>query len=152
MESRQAARKLATKLGYKARILNWPAETKRGEHLSQLARALGPYLKKQVAALIKSSKSFSPFPSPERECRELDAFLKKEEGKTLFGLETGFVKLDQALDGLRGINIMGGPPKAGKSCFFMQISTEIARRRVPVIYYDFENGRQKIYLRTRVRR
>ena len=28
---------------------------------------------------------------------------------------------------------------------------DIARRRVPVIYYDFENGRQKIYLRTLVR-
>ncbi len=33
----------------------------------------------------------------------------------------------------------------------MQISTKIARRKVPVIYYDFENGRQKIYLRTLVR-
>ena len=43
---------------------------------------------------------------------------------------------------------MGGPPKAGKSCFFMQLSTEMARRQTPVIYYDFENGRQKIYSRT----
>jgi replicative DNA helicase len=67
------------------------------------------------------------------------------------GIETGFAKLDGAVDGLRGINIMGGPPKAGKSCFFMQISTKIARRKVPVIYYDFENGRQKIYMRTLVR-
>jgi replicative DNA helicase len=33
----------------------------------------------------------------------------------------------------------------------MQISSEVARRKVPVIYYDFENGRQKIYLRTLVR-
>lgn len=79
------------------------------------------------------------------------AFLKKEAGKSLFGIETGFAQLDRALDGLRGINIMGGPPKAGKSCFFMQISTEIARHKIPVIYYDFENGRQKIYLRTLVR-
>ncbi|MGA9237409.1 MAG: DnaB-like helicase C-terminal domain-containing protein, partial [Desulfobacterales bacterium] len=29
-----------------------------------------------------------------------------------------------------------------------QVSTEMARRKTPVIYYDFENGRQKIYSRT----
>ena len=56
--------------------------------------------------------------------------------------------MDGALGGLRGINVMGGQPKAGKSCFFMQLSTELARKKTPVIYYDFENGRQKIYLRT----
>jgi replicative DNA helicase len=47
--------------------------------------------------------------------------------------------------------VFGGPPKAGKSCFMIQIGTELARRGVPVIYYDFENGRQKIYQRTLVR-
>jgi replicative DNA helicase len=56
--------------------------------------------------------------------------------------------MDQAMSGIRGINIMGGQPKAGKSCFFIQISTEMARKKIPVIYYDFENGRQKIYTRT----
>jgi replicative DNA helicase len=150
-EARQSARLLATRIGFKARILTWPARMKRGEHLSHLAKTEGAELKKRVAEMLRDSKSFSPFPSPEKECRRLVEFLKKEEGKTLFGLETGFAKLDRALDGLRGINIMGGPPKAGKSCFFMQISTEIARRKTPVIYYDFENGRQKIYLRTLVR-
>ncbi len=150
-ESRQSARRLATRLGYKARILTWSARTKRGDGLCQLAKTAGPDLKKILAGMLKAAKSFSPFPSPEKECRGLETFLIGEEGKTLFGLETGFTKLDQALDGLRGINIMGGPPKAGKSCFFMQISTEIARRKSPVIYYDFENGRQKIYLRTLVR-
>ena len=67
------------------------------------------------------------------------------------GIQTGFGKLDTHTDGLRGINILGGPPKAGKSCFFMQVSSEVARRNVPVIYYDFENGRQKVYSRTLVR-
>jgi replicative DNA helicase len=104
-----------------------------------------------MVAMLQASQAFSPFSSPKKEGQQLLDFLKKEKGKTLLGIETGFPKLDAALDGLRGINIMGGPPKAGKSCFFMQISTEIARRKVPVIYYDFENGRQKIYLRTLVR-
>jgi len=56
--------------------------------------------------------------------------------------------MDNAMNGIRGINIMGGQPKAGKSCFFMQVSTEAAKRGMPVIYYDFENGREKTYMRT----
>jgi replicative DNA helicase len=74
--------------------------------------------------------------------------MDRRKGRMLAGLSSGFDKLDKALDGVRGINIMGGQPKAGKSCFFMQISTEMARKKVPVIYYDFENGREKIYTRT----
>lgn len=150
-EARLTARRLATKLGFKARILTWPDLLKRGQHLSHLAVKMGPEIKQRVAAMVRQSKSFSPFSSPEKECRRFMDFLGREKGKHLLGLETGFPKLDRALDGLRGINIMGGPPKAGKSCFFMQISTQIAQRKYPVIYYDFENGRQKIYLRTLVR-
>jgi len=150
-EARMSARTLATRLGFKARILSWPDHFKRGHHLSHLATETGTGLKKHMAAMLQASQAFSPFSSPQKEGRQLLDFLKKEKGKTLLGIETGFPKMDAALDGLRGINIMGGPPKAGKSCFFMQISTEIARRKVPVIYYDFENGRQKIYLRTLVR-
>lgn len=150
-EARQSARNLATHLGFKARILDWPGGLKRGQHLSHLVEKGGDELKKSVAAMLKTSQSFSPFSSPQKEIRQVFDLLEKEKGKTLLGIETGFTKLDGALDGLRGINIMGGPPKAGKSCFFMQISTKIARRRVPVIYYDFENGRQKIYMRTLVR-
>lgn len=150
-EARQSARTLATQLGFKARILSWPSHLKRGRHLSHMAAEAGSELKKNVAGMLKASRAFSPFSSTKKERQQLIEFLDKEKGKTLLGIETGFAKLDGALDGLRGINIMGGPPKAGKSCFFMQISTKIARRKVPVIYYDFENGRQKIYMRTLVR-
>jgi replicative DNA helicase len=150
-EARQSARALATQLGFKVRILAWPANLKRGDNLSQLAVESGTELRGRVTAMLQAAQSFSPFASPAKEGQVLLNFLEKERGKALLGIETGFPKLDTALDGLRGINIMGGPPKAGKSCFFMQISTEIARCKVPVIYYDFENGRQKIYLRTLVR-
>lgn len=150
-EAKQSARTLATQLGFKARILSWPGHLKRGRHLSHMAAEAGSELKKNVAGMLKASRAFSPFSSTKKERQQLIEFLDKEKGKTLLGIETGFAKLDGALDGLRGINIMGGPPKAGKSCFFMQISTKIARRKVPVIYYDFENGRQKIYMRTLVR-
>lgn len=150
-DAHQSAREFATRIGFKVRILKWPDQVKRGHQLSHLAMETGNELKGCVGAMIQNAHSFSPFASPVKEGKNLLNFLEKEKDKKLLGIETGFPKLDAALDGLRGINIMGGPPKAGKSCFFMQISTEIARRRVPVIYYDFENGRQKIYLRTIVR-
>ncbi len=150
-EARQSARHLATQLGFRARILSWPDTFKKGNHLLHMAEEDKSGLKKKVAVMIGASQAFSPFTSPKLERRHLIEFMEREKGKTLLGIETGFTKLDAAMDGLSGINIMGGPPKAGKSCFFMQISTKIARRKVPVIYYDFENGRQKIYMRTLVR-
>jgi replicative DNA helicase len=150
-EARKSARTLATQLGFKARILSWPAQFKRGHHLSHMAEEETGAVKKQMASMVAASHSFSPFAAPKQERQHLIELIQKGKEKNLIGIETGFARLDAAMDGLRGINIMGGPPKAGKSCFFMQISTKIARRKVPVIYYDFENGRQKIYMRTLVR-
>ncbi len=150
-EARQAARQFAVRLGFKARILTWPGQLKRGDHLPQLALHPDVELKKAIQGMIRQSKAFSPFPSSEREHSHFITFLDQQKGKEMPGIQTGFGKLDTHTDGLRGINILGGPPKAGKSCFFMQVSSEVARRKVPVIYYDFENGRQKVYSRTLVR-
>jgi replicative DNA helicase len=150
-EARLAAREFAVRIGFKARILTWPRDLNRGENLSHLATVPKVDIKKAVHMMIQQSKAFSPFSSPEKERRQFVDYIDTDKGKAVLGLETGFEKMDSHLEGLRGINIMGGPPKAGKSCFFMQISTEVARRNVPVIYYDFENGRQKVYLRTMVR-
>ncbi len=147
-EAQVAARSLATLLGFKARILNWPPTVNRGYDLTQLALEKQKGLDATVARMIKTSKAFSPFPSPEREHTFFLRALEEDRGKSLLGVPTGFEKMDRAMNGIRGINIMGGQPKAGKSTFFMQISTEAARRGMPVIYYDFENSRQKIYLRT----
>ena len=101
-----------------------------------------------VISMIRVSKSFSPFSSPKKEHRNFAKSLERVKGQKLLGLSSGFEKMDRALNGIRGLNILGAQPKAGKSCFFIQISSEMARNNVPVIYYDFENGRQKIYMRT----
>ena len=147
-EAQVSARSLATRLGFKARILNWPPTVNRDYDLTQLAREKRDVFGAAVARMVKSSKAFSPFRSPEREHAIFMEALEKDRGKSLLGVSTGFEKMDQAMNGISGLNILGGQPKAGKSTFFMQISTEAARRGVPVIYYDFENSRQKIYLRT----
>lgn len=149
-EADTAVKEFAVRVGYKARILKLPPELERGASLFSLAMAPDLDTKKQLLKMIQNAKAFSPFTSPGKERRELITLLEKEKGRQLLGLATGFDRMDLHLEGLRGINIMGGPPKAGKSCFFMQISAAVARRSVPVLYYDFENGRQKIYLRTLV--
>lgn len=147
-EARIATRALATRLGYKARILTWSPDLKRGHTLCHLAKDRGKHFRAAVSAMIRASESFSPFSPPDKEHMRFVQHVEKEKGQKLLGLSTGFVKLDQALSGIGGINILGGQPKAGKSCFFMQVSTEMAKSGIPVIYYDFENGRQKIYTRT----
>lgn len=146
-EAMLAERTFASRLGFKARILRWPANAGRGYDFGHLARDRGKALRGAVSSMIRESKAFSPLPSPEKEHGHFIRMLEAAKGKALAGLPTGFKKMDQALQGLRGINVLGGQPKAGKSCFFMQVSSEMARRGTPVIYYDFENGRQKIYTR-----
>ena len=147
-EAQLSARALAAKLGYKARILRWPSRNHRGYNLTHLAKEKGKDFRAAVSKMLKGSESFSPFSTPQKEHIRFVQALEREKGKQLLGLSAGFEKMDHALNGIRGINIMGGQPKAGKSCFFMQITTDMAGRKVPVIYYDFENGRQKIYART----
>ena len=147
-EAALAARELATRLGYKARVLTWPASVRRGFRLWELAATKRQGFRSAFHTLLQKAKSFSPFASPEREQRTFYQQLEKDKGKRLPGFATGFMRMDHALKGIRGINILGGQPKVGKSCFLMQLSTEVAKRKIPVIYYDFENGRQKIYTRT----
>jgi replicative DNA helicase len=147
-EAAISARYLATRLGFKVRILKWPSHAERGYSLRQLSFDKGKGFGQAVSSMITASSSFSPFSSPDREERQFVEVLERDRGKDLLGFSTGFPKMDLALEGVRGINIMGGPPKAGKSCFFMQLSTEMASMKTPVIYYDFENGRNKIYTRT----
>lgn len=147
-DSQQAARNLATELGFKARLVRWPEHTEKNYSLTSMSSELKKKFQQSAFKLIKDSKAFSPFASPEKEFLQFRDRLLRESGETYNTMQSGFPGLDNALGGIHGINIVGGTPKAGKSCFFIQIATEMARRKIPVIYYDFENGRQKIYQRT----
>ena len=147
-ENENAARCLATKLGFKARLVRWPEHTEKNYSLIQLATDLQKDYQQTAFGLIKNAKAFSPFASPEKEYLQFRDRLQLESGVEYRTMQSGFPLLDKALGGMHGINIMGGTPKAGKSSFFIQLATEMARQKIPVIYYDFENGRQKIYQRT----
>ncbi|MEJ2058326.1 MAG: DnaB-like helicase C-terminal domain-containing protein, partial [Desulfofustis sp.] len=150
-ESHIRARLLASRIGYKVRLLNWPAGLPRNYNLRQLARDKGSGFGGTLIGMASSSKAFSPFASPKREHDRFFERLESQSSAEYKNLVSGFSALDEAMDGIHGINVFGGPPKAGKSSFMMQIGTEMARKGVPVIYYDFENGRQKIFQRTMVR-
>ena len=147
-EAETAAREFATRLGFKVRMIRWPDSAPRHYSLTRLAAEKGKDFRRAFFNLLNEAKAFSPFSSPEREFLHFEEQLNMEGGSSFQTMVSGFERMDKALGGLHGVNIMGGLPKAGKSCFFIQTATEMARRKVPVIYYDFENGRQKIYQRT----
>ncbi len=148
-ESEAAARSFATKVGFKVRLIQWDTDSKKDESLFTLAsRCEKEQLQQTLFGYIQRSKAFSPFASPGKEFHHFLESLSMEQEGGFNRLKSGFAHMDQALGCIRGINIMGGTPKAGKSCFHIQIASQMALNRVPVIYYDFENGRSKIYLRT----
>lgn len=150
-ESEAAARSFAARLGFKVRLLQWPARRPRGFDLTQLAQEDPPAFKAEVARMIGAAKAYSPFRAPEREYQLFCEDLEQQHSASFRAMRTGLPRFDAALGGVHGINVIGGPPKSGKSCLGIQLATEIARKQMPVIYYDFENGRQKIYQRTLAR-
>ncbi|MBM9616221.1 AAA family ATPase [Desulfobulbus rhabdoformis] len=147
-ESEAKARAFATRVGFKVRLIRWPEDAPRNAQIFELAVNQQDDWAATVAEYLKNARAFSPFSSPLAEFQGFSQQLRQEAGEAYTKLTCGFPLLDRALGGLHGINIIGGPPKAGKSAFSIQIATEMALRKLPVIYYDFENGRQKIYLRT----
>jgi KaiC/GvpD/RAD55 family RecA-like ATPase len=147
-ESDSSMRRLASRIGYKVRPLRWPVGLPKGYTLCDLARDKGKQFRSAVASMVKGAKAFSPFVSPTREYDLFQELLVMEGGASYAALKTGFPLFDEALDGVHGINILGGAPKTGKSTFLIQVATDMALRKIPVLYYDFENGRQKIYQRT----
>jgi predicted nucleic acid-binding protein len=147
-ESVEAARVFAQQVGFKVRLLQWPPQKKRGFNLAQLAAEDLENFKAEVTKMVNGSKAFSPFRTPSHEYGLFLGNLERQLSESYQALHTGMEGYDEALGGIYGINILGGPPKAGKSCLGIQLATEIARKKMGVLYYDFENGTQKIYQRT----
>lgn len=150
-ESEAAARAFAARLGFKVRLLQWPIRRPRGFDLSRLALENPQIFKGEVARMIGAAKAYSPFRTPEREYQLFCEDLEQQHSDSFRAMRSGLAGLDAALGGVHGINVIGGPPKSGKSILGIQLGSEIAKRQMPVIYYDFENGRQKIYQRTLAR-
>jgi KaiC/GvpD/RAD55 family RecA-like ATPase len=150
-ESIDAARAFAEKVGFKVRLLQWPSSLKRGYNLAQLAEENPEGFNADVTGMVNSSRPFSPFLSPGHEYDIFMDHVEHQLSESFQALQTGMSSYDKAVGGIHGLNIFGGAPKAGKSCFGIQLGTEIASKKMPVLYYDFENGAQKIYLRTLTR-
>jgi len=147
-EADVSMRMMASRMGYKVRPFRWPAGLAKEYNLWQLAKEKGEGFRTAVSVLIATSRAFSPFATPKREYDNFKEQLVMEGGSDYGALQCGFPLLDEALGGIHGINIIGGAPKTGKSTFLIQTATEMALRDIPVLYYDFENGRQKIYQRS----
>jgi len=147
-ESVEAARAFAGQIGFKVRLLQWPSQKKRGFNLAQLASENLENFKSEVTQMVNGSKAFSPFHSPQHEYEVFVDNIVRQHSESYQALRTGMTQFDRAVGGIYGLNIIGGPPKVGKSCLGIQLGSEIAKKKMGVIYYDFENGTQKIYQRT----
>ncbi|MFN2354678.1 MAG: DnaB-like helicase C-terminal domain-containing protein [Desulfopila sp.] len=147
-ESFGSARLAASRIGHKVRILQWSGYFPREYSLYRFAEDSTTQFPKKFGAMLVAAQPFSPFAAPQRENREFFAALQQRADVEYTAVQSGFARLDNRLGGIHGINIVGGGPKVGKSCFMTQIATDMARRKIPVLYYDFENGRQRLYQRT----
>lgn len=67
--------------------------------------------------------------------------------RRLDGVSTGIEALDKILLGLRGITILQGAPGVNKSTLALQIAYNHAASGQPVIFYDRENGINRLRMR-----
>lgn len=65
----------------------------------------------------------------------------------LKGVSTGIDVLDKQLLGLRGIVCIRGAPKTNKSTLTLQMAKHYAETHGPVLFYDRENGINRLRLR-----
>jgi replicative DNA helicase len=65
----------------------------------------------------------------------------------LIGIDTGFSNLNKKLHGLRGLVILAGAPKAGKTSYILQMTWQAAQNKTPIIFYSLEMSRQQITTR-----
>lgn len=63
------------------------------------------------------------------------------------GLLTGYPRIDKKIVGLAGLVTVMGEPKCCKSTFVLGIALENAKKGIPVIYFDKENGIERTRLR-----
>lgn len=146
-ESEDGAKRLASRIGFKVRLLHYKAGTDKDIDLAALAVQNPTEIRRQLSLMIQHSAAFSPFATPQHEYATFQSRLAERKDDKFLSRVSGFGLLDERLQGLHGINILGGAPKVGKSAFAIQLATFLAEHEMPVLYYDFENGRQQLYQR-----
>ena len=156
---RDGALKVAKKIGYRSRVVNWSKyeeligeELPRGFDLTDLrlkCQREGKSFRDELKKLMKLSERVVPLPieslSPFIE--NLPEFLKKRFSGELIGYSTGLVGLDRITRGIHDLTVLGGEPKAGKSLLALLIAIENSLKGIPVVSFDFENSIESILLR-----
>ena len=156
---RNGALKVAKKVGYRSRVVNWSKyeeligeELPRGFDLTDLrlkCQREGKSFRDELEKLKALSERVVPLPveslSPFIE--NLPEFLKKRFSGELIGYSTGLVGLDRITRGIHDLTVLGGEPKAGKSLLALLIAIENSLKGIPVVSFDFENSIESILLR-----
>jgi len=84
---------------------------------------------------------------PELNLEGYKEWLKSIGTGELTGFDTGFPNLNAQTGGLSGLWVIGAGPKMHKSTFALQIARNIAEEGNRVLFYDLENGENRILTR-----
>lgn len=69
--------------------------------------------------------------------------LRKKDKNEL--INTGFQKIDQAINGLgEGLYIIGAPPGLGKTSYILQMADNLAKRGHSIMYFSLEMSREEL--------
>ncbi len=149
---RVGAKRIAEILGSKCFIFQWKRDTAEDHYdvndhyLAHGARFTDVFNKELIenvtqpaSALILSMSDRLP---------QFDLYLDGFRDKKLLGFDVPcFPELTRYMKGIRGMIGIGAPPKVGKSTLTIQIASEVAAQGYPVLYYDFENGFNRLTLK-----
>ena len=148
---------------YIERIKDLSRNRRAAERLQEALRRLregedpeSAFLAAQAAldALGRNSRFVSGLRS---EAELLPAFLgeleERQGGRPFRGLETGFPRLDEVLNGLQaGLYVFAGPPSVGKTTFLKQVADQVAEINcVPVLFVSLEQSAEELRTKTLAR-
>lgn len=149
---RSGAKRISELLGTKGFILKWQRHNSEDQYdvndhylahrdcfKEIFDKELTENLMQYTSALIQSVPDRLP---------QFDIYLDGLQDKKLLGLDVPcFSELTRYMKGIRGMIGIGAPPKVGKSTLTVQIASEVAAQGYPVLYYDFENGYNRLILK-----
>ncbi len=148
---RNGANKIAELIGRRCFIYKWNRQNQEDHHDINDYFLLHREHFREVFDNELSKNLIQPSPSiisVTDRLPQFEKYLSSLRGGKLIGFDVPcFPELTKYMKGIRGMIGLGAPPKIGKSTLAVQIASEVAAQKYPVLYYDFENGYNRIVLK-----
>jgi replicative DNA helicase len=134
-------------LAYRLRVIRMADEIRR---LAAGEDVLASELEGKVLECVQSAGTLA---TDERIVTAREAVLKltdqvENRGDSLYtGVATGYTRLDEMLDGVQGLCIVGARPGMGKSAFLIGAALSAAKRGIGVYFWSGEMSAQQQFMR-----